>query len=119
MLAPASSNSSSTSACLLRAHGAVLVAENVPALLIDAVHFEENAEALARVLAMGKAKPLTPEEAETMSKSFDSIPDPESFIKTWRLLFSQKALIVILPLLPTASTAFLKRLVKIRSSPKS
>lgn len=59
------------SACLLRAHGAVLVAESVPALMIDAVHFEENAEALARVLAMGKPVPLTKAEAETMAYSFN------------------------------------------------
>ena len=32
-------------AALMRAHGAVIVAESVEALMIDAIHFTENAEA--------------------------------------------------------------------------
>ena len=50
-------------AALMRAHGMVLTAESVPALLIDAVHFEENANALMQVLQAG-AKPLPLTRAE-------------------------------------------------------
>ncbi len=32
-------------AVMLRAHGAVLVAEDIPSLMVDAAHFEENAQA--------------------------------------------------------------------------
>jgi ribulose-5-phosphate 4-epimerase/fuculose-1-phosphate aldolase len=47
---------------LLRAHGGVLVAESLPALLVDAVHFEENAKAYYQASTIGKVKPLTREE---------------------------------------------------------
>lgn len=50
-------------AALMRAHGMVLTAESVPALLIDAVHFEENATALMQVLQAG-AKPIALTRAE-------------------------------------------------------
>lgn len=50
-------------AALMRAHGLVLVAESVPALLVDAVHFDENARALMTVLNAGaEPLPLTLEE---------------------------------------------------------
>ena len=52
-------------ACLMRAHGSVLVAESLPALLVDAVHFDENARALMQVLQAGqKPLPLTLRELE-------------------------------------------------------
>ena len=54
-------------AALLRAHGGVLVAESVPALMIDAVHFEENAKAHIQATAIGKLKPLTSSELETLT----------------------------------------------------
>jgi len=47
---------------LMRAHGGVLVAETLPALLVDAVHFEENAKAHYQAATVGKIKPLTTEE---------------------------------------------------------
>ncbi len=50
-------------AALMRAHGLVVVAESVPAMLVDAVHFEENARALMTVLQAG-AKPLPLTAAE-------------------------------------------------------
>ena len=56
-------------ACLMRAHGSVLVAESVPALLVDAVHFEENARAQMQVLQAGqKPLPLTGVELEQIDK---------------------------------------------------
>ena len=53
-------------AVLLRAHGGVLVAESVPALLADAVHFEENARAQVQALAIGPLRPLTEDELEML-----------------------------------------------------
>jgi L-ribulose-5-phosphate 4-epimerase len=47
---------------LLRAHGGVLASESLPALLVDAVHFEENAKAHYQAATIGKVKPLTREE---------------------------------------------------------
>lgn len=57
-------------AALMRAHGLILVAESVPALLVDAVHFDENARAQMQVMQAGrKIKPLTPEELDLLEKS--------------------------------------------------
>jgi L-ribulose-5-phosphate 4-epimerase len=47
---------------LMRAHGGVLVSESLPALLVDAVHFEENAKAHYQAATIGKVKPLTKDE---------------------------------------------------------
>jgi L-ribulose-5-phosphate 4-epimerase len=56
-------------AALMRAHGMVLTAESVRALLIDAVHFEENATALMQVLQAGaKPLPLTRAEIEQINR---------------------------------------------------
>jgi L-ribulose-5-phosphate 4-epimerase len=56
-------------AALMRAHGMVLTAESVPALLIDAVHFEENANALMQVLQAGaKPMPLTRAEMDQINR---------------------------------------------------
>ena len=56
-------------AALMRAHGLVLVAESVPALLVDAVHFDENARALMQVLQAGrKPLPLTKQEIEQIDR---------------------------------------------------
>jgi ribulose-5-phosphate 4-epimerase/fuculose-1-phosphate aldolase len=49
-------------AALLRAHGGVLVAESVEALLVDAVHFEENARAQMQAHTLGRLRPLTDDE---------------------------------------------------------
>ena len=56
-------------AALMRAHGLTLVAESVPALLVDAVHFDENARALMQVLQAGrKPLPLTEAEMEQINR---------------------------------------------------
>jgi L-ribulose-5-phosphate 4-epimerase len=52
---------------LLRAHGGVILAESLPALMIDAVHFEENAKAHIQATAIGKLKPLTGAELELLT----------------------------------------------------
>ncbi|HEX9808008.1 MAG TPA: class II aldolase/adducin family protein [Alphaproteobacteria bacterium] len=50
-------------ALLLRAHGVVLVSESAPAILIDTLHFDDNARAQKEALALGgELDPLTPEE---------------------------------------------------------
>jgi L-ribulose-5-phosphate 4-epimerase len=46
-------------ALLIRAHGQVIVAESVPAVLIDSIHFVENAELMSRAAALGEVAPLT------------------------------------------------------------
>jgi L-ribulose-5-phosphate 4-epimerase len=53
-------------AALLRAHGGVCVAESIEALLIDAVHFEENARAQVQAQAIGPLLPLTKDELELL-----------------------------------------------------
>ena len=58
-------------AALIRAHGVVVTAETVPALLIDSVHFEENAQTLFRAAALGAVKGLAPEEMEAFLSRFD------------------------------------------------
>jgi ribulose-5-phosphate 4-epimerase/fuculose-1-phosphate aldolase len=56
-------------AALMRAHGLVLVAESVPALLVDAIHFKENAKAQIEVMQAGaKPIPLTREEMEQINR---------------------------------------------------
>jgi L-ribulose-5-phosphate 4-epimerase len=50
-------------AVLMRAHGLTLVAESAQAVLIDAIHFKENAKAMMAVLQAG-AKPIPLSEAE-------------------------------------------------------
>lgn len=55
---------------LMRAHGMVLVAESVPALLADTVHFEENAKAQSEAMAMGaEIEALTEQEMEIILKT--------------------------------------------------
>ena len=56
-------------AALMRAHGAVIVAENIEALTIDAIHFTENAEANYKAAMLGTVKPLSQADmAEISSK---------------------------------------------------
>ena len=55
---------------LMRAHGMVLVAESVPALLADTVHFEENAKAQSEAMSMGaEIEQLTDEEMAILLKT--------------------------------------------------
>jgi L-ribulose-5-phosphate 4-epimerase len=56
-------------AALMRAHGIVLVAESVKALAIDAIHFQENAEAELEVLRAGQELvPLTETEMDEIGR---------------------------------------------------
>lgn len=57
-------------ALLIRAHGEVVVAEDLPNLLTDCVHFVENAEALYHAAVLGKVIPLTAAEMEAFRGDF-------------------------------------------------
>jgi ribulose-5-phosphate 4-epimerase/fuculose-1-phosphate aldolase len=56
---------------LLRAHGAVVVAEDVRSMMIDAIHFEENAEAYIQASVLGTPKLPSAEETLAMKSTFD------------------------------------------------
>ena len=56
-------------AALMRAHGLIVVAESVPAMLVDAVHFKENANAQMQALQAGaRPLPLTPAEMAQINR---------------------------------------------------
>ncbi len=57
-------------AMLIRAHGQAVVAESVPALLCDCVHFVENATALYHASMLGRVKPLTAAEMDAFRDDF-------------------------------------------------
>lgn len=66
---------------LMRAHGILLVAESLPALFIDAIHFEENAQAQMQVMQAGaKPKALSDTEIEQILKLEDR---PHHIGKLW------------------------------------
>ena len=66
---------------LMRAHGLLLVAESLPALISDAVHFEENAKAQLQVMNAGaKPVPLSAKEIEQILKMEDR---PHHVAKMW------------------------------------
>ena len=58
-------------ATLLRGHGQVLVAEDVPCLLADTVHFVENVAVLLKALGLGRPLPLTDTELGEFAAGFD------------------------------------------------
>lgn len=55
----------------IRAHGQVIVAESVKALLIDSVHFVENAKALYQAYGLGEIEPLTAGELAAFAQTFN------------------------------------------------
>jgi L-ribulose-5-phosphate 4-epimerase len=55
---------------IIRAHGQVIVAETLRALLIDCIHFVENAETFYRAAGLGRVMPLTENELATFQRSF-------------------------------------------------
>lgn len=68
-------------AMLIRAHGQAVVAETVKALLVDCIHFVENAEALYRASLLGRVKPLTAAEMAAFRRDFKRDKHTE---KLWR-----------------------------------
>jgi len=67
-------------ALIIRAHGEVVVAETLPALLMDCIHFTENAEALYQASHLGRAVPLTADELDRFSRT---LKRPKHAIKLW------------------------------------
>lgn len=57
-------------AALLRAHGEVVVAEDIKTLFADVVHFVENATLLARAIPLGPLKPLSETECARFNATF-------------------------------------------------
>lgn len=54
----------------IRAHGQVVTAESVEAVLVDSVHFVENGEAMYHAAALGRVVPLTKADIENFAKTF-------------------------------------------------
>ncbi len=73
-------------AVMLRAHGAVIVSESIPALMVDAVHFEENAKAMHDAARLGTLKPLSPEEISEFAANFKR---EKHAVKLWRYFLSR------------------------------
>ncbi len=68
-------------AMLIRAHGQAIVAESVPALLVDCVHFVENAECLYHASVLGRVIPLSAAEMDAFRHDFKR--DMHT-VKLWR-----------------------------------
>jgi len=68
-------------AAMLRAHGQVLVAEDVPHLLADAVHFVENTDLLVRAAGLGQ--PLVPLSDAEVTAFRESFSRPRHARKLW------------------------------------
>jgi ribulose-5-phosphate 4-epimerase/fuculose-1-phosphate aldolase len=64
----------------LRGHGQVLVAEDVPSVFADAVHFAENVEVAIVVAGLGPAQPLTDAELDAFEATFNR---PRHVRKLW------------------------------------
>ena len=57
-------------ALLIRAHGEIVVAEDVRSLLIDCIHFVENGVALYQAAALGRVIPLSEREMDDFARTF-------------------------------------------------
>ena len=73
-------------AVMLRSHGAVIVSEDIPSLMVDAVHFEENAKALYDAARLGPLKPLSSEEISEFAANFKRAKHAS---KLWRYFLSR------------------------------
>lgn len=58
-------------AALMRAHGQVVVAEDVLNLFSDVIHLVENSTVLIQAMQMGRVLPLTPDEIDLFNDTFD------------------------------------------------
>ena len=57
-------------ACLLRAHGNVVVAKSVAEVFLDCLEMEENARSVLQAVALGPLKPITADEVGLLEVSF-------------------------------------------------
>ncbi len=65
---------------LMRAHGAVIVAESIEALMIDAIHFVENAETMYKAAMLGPVKALSQAEMREIEAKTSR---PNHIAKLW------------------------------------
>jgi L-ribulose-5-phosphate 4-epimerase len=65
---------------LMRAHGAVIVAESIEALMIDAIHFVENAETMYKAAMLGPVKALSQAEMQEIEAKTSR---PNHIAKLW------------------------------------
>ena len=56
---------------MLRAHGLVLVSENIKSLLIDGIHFDRNAQAQFEATMLGKPIPMSDADFDSFEARFD------------------------------------------------
>ena len=54
----------------IRAHGQVITAESVEAVLTDSIHFVENAQAMHNACVLGRLVPLSEDDMESFAKYF-------------------------------------------------
>jgi ribulose-5-phosphate 4-epimerase/fuculose-1-phosphate aldolase len=78
----------------IRAHGQTVVAENVQALLVDCVHFVENATALYQASLLGRVLPLTETEMAAFHHDFKR---DKHVAKLWRYYAGRGQTAGILP----------------------
>ena len=65
----------------IRAHGQVVTAESVPAVLVDSVHFVENGEAMYNAASIGKVRPLSDTDIASFLRDFKRVPHVK---KLWK-----------------------------------
>lgn len=78
----------------IRAHGQVVCAESLPALLVDCVHFVENATALYHAACLGKLRPLRADELAAFARDFRRAPH---IVKLWHYFVSRARARGIIP----------------------
>lgn len=67
-------------AALLRGHGAIVVADDLPSCVTASLYLEESARRLATAIPLGEPKPYTPDEIRRVSAS---LWQPAVIEKTW------------------------------------
>jgi L-ribulose-5-phosphate 4-epimerase len=68
-------------ALLIRAHGQIITAESIPAVLIDSIHFVENADAMYRAAMLGEVVALTKKEIADFLVDFQR---DRHVVKLWK-----------------------------------
>jgi L-ribulose-5-phosphate 4-epimerase len=81
-------------ALLIRAHGQVITAESVPAVLIDSIHFVENAELMYRAAMLGEVEPLTKKEIADFLRDFNR---DSHIAKLWKYYVERGQSLSLLP----------------------
>jgi L-ribulose-5-phosphate 4-epimerase len=82
-------------AALLRAHGQVVVSEDLPHLLADSVHFTENADLLVRAAALGR--PLVPLDDAEVAAFRQSFSRSRHAAKLWAYYLGEAGRAGVIP----------------------